>query len=84
MRNALCACRYAQPWAAALAPVTGKPLQEVAIQGSVSLALHLGQAVQEAQTQKADPVAAAALAGQGKLMSVGERWSCSIMQYLWL
>ncbi len=66
----------------ASAPVTGKQPQEVAIQGSVSLALHLGQAVQEAHTQKADPAAAAAFAGQGKVMSVGERWSYSIMQYL--
>lgn len=38
----------------ALAPVTGKQPQEV---------VHLGQA----HTQKADPVAAAALAGQGKV-----------------
>ncbi len=63
-------------------PVTGKQLQKVAIQGSVSLALHLGQAVQEAHTQKANPVGAEALAGQGKVMFVGEQWSCSIVQDL--
>lgn len=55
---------------ASFAPVfvPGKQPQEVATQRFVSFALCLGQAVQEAHTQKADPVAAAALAGQGKVM----------------
>ena len=55
----------------ASAPITGKQLQEVAIQGSVSLALRIGQAVQRAQREKTDPVAAAAMAGNGKVMFEG-------------
>ena len=55
----------------ASAPVAGKQLQEVAIQGSVSLALRIGQAVLQAQRDKADPVAAAAMAGHGKVMFTG-------------
>ena len=55
----------------ASAPVSGKQLQQVAIQGSLSLALAIGQAVQRAHTTKADPVATAATAGDGILVFTG-------------
>ena len=55
----------------ASAPVSGKQLRAVAIQGSLSLALALGQAVQQAQRIKADPVAAAVTAANGKLVFKG-------------
>lgn len=55
----------------ASAPVSGKQLRAVAIQGSLSLALALGRAVQQAQHSKADPVAAAATAGNGNLIFKG-------------
>ncbi|KAL3159203.1 hypothetical protein ABBQ32_011184 [Trebouxia sp. C0010 RCD-2024] len=56
----------------ASAPVSGKQLRAVAIQGSLSLALTLGLAVQQAQRRKADPVAAAATAGNGNLIFKGK------------
>ena len=56
----------------ASAPVTGRQLQEVAIQGSLSLALGLGQAVLGARAAKQDPVAAAAAAGRGKVLFQGK------------
>ncbi|KAL3151690.1 hypothetical protein ABBQ38_012674 [Trebouxia sp. C0009 RCD-2024] len=56
----------------ASAPVSGKQLRAVAIQGSLSLALALGRAVQQAQHSKADPVAAAATAGNGNLIFKGK------------
>ena len=55
----------------ASAPVTGKQLRNVAIQSSVTLALHIGQAVELARRQNKDPVAAAAGAGRGKVAFVG-------------
>ena len=55
----------------ASAPVTGKQLQGVAIQGSLSLALGIGQAVQQAHSTKTDPVAAAATAGKGRVVFKG-------------
>lgn len=57
----------------ASAPVSGKQLRAVAIQGSLSLALALGQAVQQAQRIKADPVAAAVTAANGKLVFKGAK-----------
>lgn len=51
----------------ASAPISGRDLQRVAIQGSVSLALRLGQLL-DARSCKQDPVGAVALAGQGKVM----------------
>ena len=57
----------------ASAPVSGKQLRAVAIQGSLSLALALGRAVQQAQHTKADPVAAAATAGNGKSVVRGAK-----------
>ena len=57
----------------ASAPVTGKQLRAVAIQGSLSLALALGRAVQQAQHTKADPVAAAATAGNGRIVFKGAK-----------
>ena len=56
----------------ASAPVTGKQLREVAIQSSVTLALKIGQAVELARRQKSEPVAAAAVAGQGKVVFIGK------------
>ena len=56
----------------ASAPITGTQLREVAIQGSLSLALNLGQAVLKAQEHKQDPVAAAAAAGRGQVMFEGK------------
>lgn len=55
----------------ASAPVTGKQLREVAIQGSLTLALKLGQAVLNDQECKQDPGAAAAAAGKGQVMFEG-------------
>ena len=55
----------------ASAPVTGKQLQKLAIRGSLSLALRLGQAVQQAQRDKADLIAAAAAAANGTVMFAG-------------
>ena len=54
------------------APITGRQLQEVAIQGSLSLALGLGQAVLGARAAKQDPVAAAATAGRGTVLFQGK------------
>ena len=56
----------------ASAPISGRNLQRAAIQGSVSLALRLGQAVLDARSCKQDPVAAVALAGRGKVMFQGD------------
>lgn len=60
----------------ASAPVSGKQLQEVAIQGSLGLALSIGQAVQQAHCSKADPVAAAAIAGNGRVVFKGMTRIC--------
>ena len=62
----------------ASAPVSGKQLQEVAIKGSLSLALSVGQAVQQACRTKADPVAAAATAGNGRAVFKGTASCCHV------
>lgn len=61
------------------APLTGQELRRVAIPHSLSLALRLGRAVLAARIGKADPVAAAAHTGGGRLLFQGLGSACPCM-----
>ena len=53
-------------------PVTGRVLRGAVIPGTLSLALHVGEAVRQARSSNIDPVQAAIEAGSGYLLFVGE------------